>query len=139
MLHMHFLFVPCVDYMSDVGFQLVHKVATGVNSDKQLPFKSANVRMASHFWCVRSLAVPIIPAVNSSSTSTQKQYFLLSFKLGEDRQLCLRLLCSYRISCISPINEETSCCMHLCRKRQYITFPVLFVKQARCLHRQPLL
>jgi len=24
MLHMHFLFVPCVGYMSDVGFQLVH-------------------------------------------------------------------------------------------------------------------
>jgi hypothetical protein len=24
MFHMHFLFVPCVGYMSDVGFQLVH-------------------------------------------------------------------------------------------------------------------
>ena len=71
MLHMHFLFAPCVGYMSDLGLQLVHKVATGVNSDKHLPLKSANVRMASPFCRVRPLAVPIIPAENSRSMSKQ--------------------------------------------------------------------
>jgi hypothetical protein len=66
----------------------------------------------------------------------QKQYFLLGFKSGEDRLLFLRFFYSYRISCISPINEETSCCPHLCGKRQYILLPVLWAQQQASVHTQ---